>query len=90
MKRLRVHNANRMKGRLFIQFIALILLAQIRKVLRKQDLISRYPIRGLFMELESLTKIHYAGRYKDRLSELTKAQREILTVFGVDSEALNK
>ncbi len=33
MKRLRIHNSQRMKGRTFIQFIALIFLAQIRKTM---------------------------------------------------------
>ena len=89
MKRLRVHRPAQMKGRLFIQFIALILLAQIRKTMRSRGLTPKYTARRLLMELESLTKIHYAGRYKDRFSELTKAQGEILTAFGVDTTTLS-
>ena len=39
--------------------------------------------QSLLLELESLTTIHYRGKYKDRLTEATKSQREILEAFGV-------
>lgn len=84
MKRLRVHNACRMQSRLFIQFIALILLSQVRKVIREKMPKSRYTAKGLMMEMESLTTIHYSGKYKNKLSEITKSQREILLAFGVN------
>ena len=84
MKRLRVHNAPRMQSRLFIQFIALILLSQIRKVIREKMPKSAYTAKGLIMEMESLTTIHYSGKYKSKLSEVTKSQREILLAFGVN------
>jgi transposase len=84
MKRLRVHNSGRMKSRLFIQFIALILLSQIRKVMREQDLLGKYTARSLIMEMESLTTIYYSGKYKNKMSEATKVQREILKAFGIE------
>ena len=84
MKRLRVHNACRMQSRLFIQFIALILLSQIRKVMREKMPKRGYTAKSLMMEMESLTTIHYSGKYKNKLSEITKSQREILLAFGVN------
>lgn len=87
MKRLRVQSSKRMQTRLFIQFIALILLSEIRRVMKKYDLLGRYTVKSLLMELESLTKIHYSGTYKDKMSEATKAQREILEAFGIDLTA---
>ncbi|MPM38274.1 hypothetical protein SDC9_84903 [bioreactor metagenome] len=36
------------------------------------------------LELESLTTIRYTGKYKNRLVEATKSQREILAAFGID------
>jgi transposase len=86
MKRLRVHNSFRMKSRLFIQFIAIILLSQIRKVIRQKIPKRGYTAKGLMMEMESLTTIHYSGKYKNKLSEITKSQRELLTAFGVNFE----
>ncbi|HNW12333.1 MAG TPA: transposase [Candidatus Rifleibacterium sp.] len=86
MNRLRVHNAGRMQARLFIQFIALILLSQVRKVIREKMPQSGYTAKGMMMEMESLTTIHYSGKYNNKLTEITKAQREILTAFGVEPE----
>jgi len=86
MSRLRVHNACRMQSRLFIQFIALILLSQVRKVIREKMPKSGYTAKGLMMEMESLTTIHYSGKYNNKLAEITKAQREILAAFGVEPE----
>ncbi len=51
MKRLRVHISRRMKSRLFIQFIALILLSQMRNVMREKDLMKKYTAHSLMMEL---------------------------------------
>lgn len=86
MNRLRVHNAGRMQSRLFIQFIALILLSQIRKVIREKMPKSGYTAKGLMMEMESLTTIRYSGKYNNKLTEITKAQREILEAFGLEPE----
>jgi transposase len=81
-RRLRVHGSKRcMKSRLFIQFIAMILLAAIRKRMRETELTTKYSVTQLLWELESLTTIQYSGRYKNKLSEVTKAQREIFEAF---------
>lgn len=82
-KRLRVHLSSRMQGRLFVQFIALILLSAIRQTIKSKMPKSNYSVRSLLWELESLTTIHYSGRYKNKLSLMTKAQREILDAFDI-------
>ena len=87
LKRLRVHQSNRMKARLFIQFIALILLSQIRKTMKEKMPGRDYTVKSLLGELESLTTIHYSGKYKNKLSEMTRAQREILDAFDVITES---
>ena len=84
MNRLRVQTPKRMKGRLFIQFIALILLSKIRKTLRDKLPDTKWTARGLLMELETLTTIHYSGKYKPKLTEATKNQREILEAFNIN------
>jgi len=84
MNRLRVHNAGRMQSRMFIQFIALILLSQVRKVIREKMPKSGYTAKGLMMEMESLTTIHYSGKYNNKIAEITKAQREILVAFNAE------
>ena len=87
MKRLRVHTPLHMHNRQFIQFISLICMSQIRKAIRDKLPDSNYTPKALLLELESLTTIHYTGKYKDQLTEVTKAQREILAAFGIDLPA---
>ncbi len=74
MKRLRIHSSKCMKSRLFIQFITMILLVAIRKRMRATELTTKYSVTQLLWELESLTTIQYSGRYKNKLSEVTKAE----------------
>ena len=86
MKRLRVHLSGRMKSRMFIQFISLILTSRIRKTAQEKLPSSNYTPRSMLLELESLTTIRYTGKYKNRLVEATKSQREILAAFGIDPQ----
>jgi transposase len=79
MKRLRMHSSRATDGRLFVQFIALILMSALRKEMRKSDLIKHYTARELLKEMGTLTKITYAGKYGHILTEVTKPQRKILT-----------
>lgn len=78
MKRLRVQSSAAMDGRLFVQFIALILVSALRKKMRDTGLIEKYTPRELLMEMETLTQIRYSGRYGQILTEITKPQKEIL------------
>jgi transposase len=84
MKRLRVHSSSRMKGRLFLQFVALIYSSQIRKSIRESELNGKYSPKELMHEMESLTQIHYSGKYKSIITEETKNQRQILESFGIE------
>lgn len=85
--RLRVHSAASMEGRLFIQFVSLILLTEIRKVIKeKGSAFSKYCTnpRGVFRRISSFSRITFKGRYKDVYSVPTKAQRLIFDAFGID------
>jgi len=84
MNRLRMHSAEAVNGRLFVQFIALIYICALRKEMRKSDLIRKYTVRELLQEMETYTKVKYTGKYGQILTELTKAQREILDHLNID------
>lgn len=88
LKRLRMHSSGRISARIFVQFIALILRSQIQKTMREQALSDRFSPKLLLREMESLTKIHYTGKYNDILSEVSKTQREILQSFSIDPNTL--
>lgn len=83
MKRLRMHGSATVDGRLFVQFIALIYMSALRREMRKSALIKRYTVRELLQEMETLTKVKYAGKYGHILTEVTKPQREILQGLNI-------
>jgi transposase len=87
MKRLRMHSAATVDGRLFVQFIALIYMSALRKEMRKSVLIERYTVRELLQEMETLTKIKYSGKYGHILTEITKPQQEILRNLNIELPA---
>jgi transposase len=84
MKRLRVHLEASMKGRLFIQFIALILISYIQQVINKQETFKFDTVSELLEELELLNTVKFASHYGQITSELTKKQKEIFVVFDLD------
>jgi transposase len=94
MKRLRTHNSDTMRGRVLVQFLALIITAQIRTTLdsawtRREEhpkdnrLSRRYSLSELMLRLGSYRKTKFSGRYGEVTSTPTKAQREIFTAFGI-------
>lgn|GEM_PF-2231267 len=47
-----------------------------------------YSSRLLLGEVESLIRIHYQGKIRDIVSEVSKSQREILGAFSLDANTL--
>lgn len=84
MKRLRMHTIETVDGRLFVQFIALLFISALRKEMRESRLIEKYTVRELLLEMDPLTKIRYAGKYGQILTEVTKPQREILDLLKIE------
>ncbi len=83
MKRLRMHSSATTDGRLFVQFIALIYISALRREMRKSDLIKHYSVRELLKEMETLSIVKYSGTYGHILTEITKAQKEILKKLNI-------
>jgi hypothetical protein len=84
MKRLRMHKSSTTNGRLFIQFIALILISALNQKMRTSGLIEKFTVRELLREIEALTRVTYMGKYGHILTELTKAQHEILKKLDIE------
>jgi transposase len=95
MNRMRTHNSDTMRGRVLVQFLALILASQIRATLhdawaRRDDvpkevrLSRRYSLRELMLRLGSYRKTRFSGKYGEVVSTPTKAQREIFAAFGLN------
>jgi transposase len=98
LRRLRTHNQDTMRGRAFVQFLALVLTAQIRVMLAcawdrrmevpKEDRLARhYSLSELMMKLGTYRKTRFSDRYGAVVSAPTKAQRSIFLAFGVGADS---
>ena len=81
LKRLRIHNDERMKNKLFVAFIALTLLSFIHKVMKEKGLYRKMTMDKLFVTLAKLKKVTINGH--GILRPLTKEQFDIFTAFAI-------
>lgn len=88
MKRLRIQSSEAMDARLFIQFVALVLLSRIRQIARQSDALKRLTVREIMEAMEPLQEIRYSGRYGKIVTELDPIQRSILGAFDINSDTL--
>jgi hypothetical protein len=72
-----------MDARLFLQFIALILLSQIRRVKNAHRQLKNFTIREIMDALETIVEVRYSGRYGKLVTESGPLQRDILKAFNV-------
>lgn len=96
LSRLRTHGPDTMRGRAFVQFLALILTARIRVVLSdawesrqdvpKEDRLARhYSLAEMMMRLGTYRKTRFSDRYGAVMSAQTKAQRAIFRAFRIQT-----
>lgn len=83
MKRLRMHSSAAMDSRLFIQFLALILICQIRNTIQDNKILKNLTVREIMENMETLVKITYSDRYGQLYTETSPMQREIMQAFGI-------
>ena len=83
MKRLRVHSAAAMDGRLFLQFLALVYISSIRTQKQNDDKLKFLTVREIMEEMETLVKVKYSKSYGAVYTETTPVQRRIMKVFDI-------
>ena len=83
MKRLRIHSAQAMESRLFIQFLSLILISATRIRAKKFKELQYKSAREIIFAMETITLITYSGRYGRLITEAGPQQRSITEAFGV-------
>lgn len=83
MKRLRIHSATAMDSRLFLQFLALILICRVRNTIREDRILRNLTVRELMGEMETLSKISYSNRYGQLYTETSPIQRKIMETFNL-------
>jgi hypothetical protein len=83
MNRIHVHTGNRMRSRLFIQFIAEIFLKEIRNCFRGSETCKKMVRSQFANHMKTIAKVKFKGKYRDVYPELTKHQREIVEALGI-------
>jgi transposase len=83
MRCLRVHSSLAMDGRLFIQFLALILLSQIRMTARCSEVLRYLSAREILEAMESIVQITYSDCSGVAVSETGPLQRTIIEAFNI-------
>jgi len=83
-KRLRVHSKETMTGRLFIQFIAQILISKLQNELCIAKKSDEYTIPDIFWEMKSMSLTILPGNKKPILGTLTAGQKDIMKSLNID------
>lgn len=83
MKRLRIHSNATMEGRIFIQFIALILTTYLKNVMEEHGWTRNHNLQEIFSEMKSLKQVSIEGKRKKLVTTPTKRQREIIELYQV-------
>lgn len=80
--RLRVSSTESINGRLFINFLVLICISHVTKIMSSKDLFKKLTINELLMELKKLkiVTMHEGTKY---LCEMTKKQKMIFDKFNI-------
>ena len=83
-KRLRVHKQETFEGRLFVDFIALIIYSWIKKIMRNEGINKSLTVQELIYELKKI-KLIRLGEKKTVITEISKKQRQLLEKFNIKS-----
>jgi len=83
MKRALVSSSESLEGKLFIQFVALMLVSKIHQVMKKHNLYKNYSMQLLIDELDLIERFDYEGK-RFHCSEITKKQEHIYDCFGIE------
>jgi transposase len=85
LRRLKNHNEQTVKGKVFVTFVSLIILAQLRKMVGKVEKKKRnyWSEQDMLRKVETYAGIHFEGKYKDVYTTPTLAQRLVFDIFEI-------
>jgi transposase len=83
--RIRVHSDDVMQGRIFINFLAMIVVNELKRFIAAIPAKERkyWNYQRILHKVATYSRIHYKGKYKDVFSVPTKSQRLIFDLFGI-------
>ena len=77
-----VSSESNLSGKLFVQFVALMYVSYIDKLMHDQGLYKTYTLTQLLDELDVIECYSYPGHI-EKTGEMTKKQKELYEAFGV-------
>lgn len=83
MKRLRIHTNSTMEGRIFIQFISLILTTYLKGIMDKNGWARNHNLQEIFSEMKSLKQVTVDGKRKKLTTTPTAFQQSIMELYQV-------
>ncbi len=83
MRRMLVSSEQSLDGKLFVQFVALIYLSCIKKVMQKNNLFGKHTLQGLLDQIDVIECFGRPGKDM-RVGEITKKQKELYELFKVE------
>lgn len=83
MKRLRIHTNATMEGRIFIQFVSLILTTYLKGVMDKYGWTRNHNLQEIFSEMKSLKQVTVDGKRKKLVTTPTAFQQSIMELYKV-------
>ena len=83
MKRIRMHTKETMDGRIFIQFIALLLTTRLKRVMNDAGWFKDYDLQEIINEMKSMREIRIDGSRKKHFTEPTPLQRRVISLYGL-------
>ena len=84
-KRLRIHSVQAMDGRLFIQFIALVLSARIKHVMNEAGWYKNHDMQQVIDEMKSIREVKLGGNRKKLTTTPTAFQGKIIKLFRLNA-----
>jgi transposase len=82
MRRTSVESNENLEGRFFIQFVGLIYISYLHKLMNEHHLYRNYTMQSLFDELDLIERFDYPGQ-RHHCSEVTKKQKDLYDVLGI-------
>lgn len=88
LRHLKNHNEQTIRGKIFVTFVSLIILAQLRKIIKDVEAKKRkyWSEHDMLRKVETYAKVHFEGKYKDVYTTPTSAQRLVFDIFEITHE----
>lgn len=83
MKRIRMHTKETMEGRIFIQFIALLITTRLKQVMNEAGWFKDYDLQEIIDEMKSLREVKIEGTRRKYSTEPTPLQRKVIELYGL-------